>query len=76
MPNMGTKIGAQNNRVEMNSRETEKERTCDCPRTKGGKPFNCKWGGKCFIPGMVYKCKSIGPSNKENWNYIGLTGGK
>ena len=76
MPSMTSKIGSQNNKVENNSQKAKKGRECDCPKTKGGKPFKCNWDGKCLNPGMVYKCTARAEDGSEAWNYIGLTGGK
>ena len=43
MPSMAGKIGSTNNRIEKNN-SNNRERTCSCPKTKGGKPYKCEWG--------------------------------
>ena len=73
---MAMKIGGQNNKIERDSYKKEADKTCDCPKTKKGVPYTCEWGGKCMIPGMIYKCTAKNQNGGAEWNYIGLTGGK
>ena len=75
MPSMASKIGSANNRVEMKNNKVE-DRTCSCPKTRGGKPTTCEWGGKCLLEGVIYKCEGRREGeNQTKWEYIGETGG-
>ena len=71
MPNMASKMGSHNNKVEGKQKTKQRSRLCSCPKTKAGKPFTCPFGKKCLEEGIVYKCTGDNP----NFNYIGLTKG-
>ena len=75
-PSMASKIGAHNNKVEANNEELGgEERLCSCPKTKGGFPFACEWGGKCMEGNTVYSCKGLKPNGSIKWEYLGITKG-
>ena len=52
MPSMATKIGGHNNKIIKNN-EQEEGRQCDCPKTKGGSKFDCKWGKTYLKAGLI-----------------------
>ena len=62
-------MGAHNNRIEAKNQKIGEKRPCSCPKKKGNKEFNCKFGKSCLEEGIIYQAKG------ENFNYIGLTKG-
>ena len=76
MPNMACKIGSNNNKIEKENEKEKESKTCNCPKTKGGKRYQCRWGGKCMMEGWLYKCTGKDIQGTKKWEYIGLMGGK
>ena len=76
MPSMASKIGANNNKINRDSSiENEVKETCNCPKTKLGQPFTCKFNGTCLRQGLIYKCTATDSNGNVKWNYIGNTSG-
>ena len=75
MPNMESRIGSHNNKIQTKNEPKPDLFACTCPNTKKGKKYSCVWNGKCKKEGLVYKCTGYDENGQEVWNYVGLTGG-
>ena len=69
MPNMSSKVGRHNNKIEAEIKEKANPRKkCSCTKRV------CEWGGDCLREGVVYKGEQM-KNGEPVFNYIGMTGG-